>query len=283
MELTRISEAAGRFGLSSRTLRYYEQVGLLWSARPPDKAQRYYDGAALERLKQLVVLRKLQIPIKDIVKIYGNDGTASLTEAFARKLEALDMEIASLTELRRLVDDFLRKLVSSGIRKISAVPLLYEETEKRLAPAVRDRPVTFGELSGVSRSALRLQDARIIRLPAMRVLTSRLKSGGTAALDADSMENLFSEYGVLPDDVFAGGLFAVAGSRMETMDDTFPLLREWVCKSGDYAYDAGGSEAAGREEMIEETMPWDISRRQNTYQQDIFIPVREMREGEDSK
>jgi DNA-binding transcriptional MerR regulator len=271
MELTRISEAAGRFGLSSRTLRYYEQVGLLWSARPPDKAQRYYDGAALERLKQLVVLRKLQIPIKDIVKIYGNDGTASLTEAFARKLEALDMEIASLTELRRLVDDFLRKLVSSGIRKISAVPLLYEETEKRLAPAVRDRPVTFGELSGVSRSALRLQDARIIRLPAMRVLTSRLKSGGTAALDADSMENLFSEYGVLPspglrngfyirkpddtwvmivripedfvnvtpyaDDVFAGGLFAVAGARMETMDDTFPLLREWVCKSGDYAYE----------------------------------------------
>ncbi|MDR1060113.1 MAG: MerR family transcriptional regulator [Clostridiales bacterium] len=51
------------YGISSRTLRYYEQVGILWSSHPDNKAQRYYGTDALERLKQIIVLRKLQIPI----------------------------------------------------------------------------------------------------------------------------------------------------------------------------------------------------------------------------
>jgi len=51
--------------VSSRTLRYYEEVGLLWSNHPDNKTQRYYDAAALERLKQIIILRKLQIPVKE--------------------------------------------------------------------------------------------------------------------------------------------------------------------------------------------------------------------------
>ncbi len=59
MALVRINDVVDNFGVSSRTLRYYEETGLLWSARPDNKPLRYYDAAALERLKQLIVLRKL--------------------------------------------------------------------------------------------------------------------------------------------------------------------------------------------------------------------------------
>ena len=58
MDLIRINEVVEKFGVSSRTLRYYEEVGLMWSSHPENKAQRYYDTAALERLKQIMVLRK---------------------------------------------------------------------------------------------------------------------------------------------------------------------------------------------------------------------------------
>ncbi len=70
MDLVRINEVVDVYGISSRTLRYYEQVGILWSSHPDNKSQRYYDTDALERLKQIIVLRKLQIPIKDIVAIF---------------------------------------------------------------------------------------------------------------------------------------------------------------------------------------------------------------------
>lgn len=177
MELTRINEVVNIFGISSRTLRYYEQAGILYSKHPDNKSQRYYDAAALELLKQIIVLRKLQIPIKDIAAIFKNECTATLIQAFVDKLESLDTEISALSELRRLVDEFLQKMLMSGIKKISAITLLYEETQKRLAAVERAEEITFEKLSKISREALSLHDVRIIRLPPMRVLTSVIKPG----------------------------------------------------------------------------------------------------------
>jgi hypothetical protein len=200
------------------------------------------------------------------------------------------------------VDDFLHEMLMSGIKKISAITLLYEETEKRLAAVERSEPVTFEKLSEISREALKLHDVRVIRLPPMRVLTSRSKAGRAANLDGGKMQNLFAEHGFMPapglrncfyrkelndewimlmkipedydnateytDERLTGGLFAVASSFMEDMDDTFILLREWVNNSGGFDLDKG------RQEMIEEILPWDIANRLSRYQQDIFIPVR---------
>ena len=65
-----------------------------------------------------------------------------------------------------------------------------------------------------------------------------------------------------------GGLFAVASSFMEDMDDTFILLKDWINNNEDYSADPE------RPDMIEEILPWDIAIKQNRYQQDIFIPIK---------
>ena len=301
MELMRINKVVEAFGISSRTLRYYEEKGLLWSQHPDNKAQRYYDEAALERLKQIIVLRKFQIPIKDIAIIFENENMTALTQAFITKLESLDVEITALSELRRVVDDFLNKMLSSGIEKISALPLLYEEMEKRLATLEEEEQLTFEKLSQISRKTLKLHDVRIIRLPLMRVLTSRLHSGEIETLDLDKMQNLFAPYGFHPspgfrncffrkeangdwvmmikipsdydnqtpyvDEEFPGGLYAVASSFMEDMDDTFILLRDWINSSEDFEFEKGA-------EMIEEILPWDIAIKLNRYQQDAYLPIK---------
>jgi len=305
LELLRINDVVEDFGISSRTLRYYEQMGLLWSNHPDNKAQRYYDAAALERLKQIIVLRKLQIPVKDIAAIFKIENTAALIQAFVDKLESLDGEISALSELRRLVDEFLHEMLISGIKKISAIPLLYEETEKRLASS-NSESLSYEKLSEISREALRLHDVRVIRLPPMRVLTSRLKTG--QIVWQDGMQNLFAGYGFVSrpglrdcffrkeptgewtkliqipadyrntteyaDEDFAGGLFAVASSFMEDMDDTFILLKEWINKSDHYELDNGAEGQLRCNEMIEEILPWDIVDRFGRYQQDVFIPIR---------
>ncbi len=316
MDLIRINEVVDNFGISSRTLRYYEEMGLLWSNHPDNKAQRFYDTAALERLKQIIILRKLQIPIKDMVVIFKSENMMALIQAFVDKLQSLDSEISALSELRHLVDDFLNKMLRSGIKKISGITILYEETEKRLATVEKNEIVTLEKLTKISREALRLHDVRIIRLPPMRVLTSRLKSGLIENIE-DKMQSLFVKYGFTPspglrncfyrkepsgewimlikipieyentteyiDEKFTGGLFAIASSFMEDMDDTFILLKDWVYRSDHYELDINTGEESHRYEMIEEILPWDIANWLNRYQQDIFIPIQIKNEKEKMK
>ena len=54
MELTTISTLSERFGISTRTLRYWEQMGLIASERLPDYAYRVYRPETVERIAQMI-------------------------------------------------------------------------------------------------------------------------------------------------------------------------------------------------------------------------------------
>jgi DNA-binding transcriptional MerR regulator len=56
MNFVKITEVTEQFSISSRTLRYYEQVGLLKSERPPFEKYRFYDSENINRLQQILVL-----------------------------------------------------------------------------------------------------------------------------------------------------------------------------------------------------------------------------------
>jgi DNA-binding transcriptional MerR regulator len=56
----RIGEVARRLGVTTRTIRYYEELGLLPSLRDrPQGVHRVYDEAAIARLHQILKLRDL--------------------------------------------------------------------------------------------------------------------------------------------------------------------------------------------------------------------------------
>ena len=124
MDLIKITDLSAQLGLSSRTLRYYEEAGLIKSVRPQFEAYRYYDEAAVERLRQIIVLRKMQIPIKDIVRIYESPEASEVVDIFVRKINEIDNEITALSELKGIINAFLAKMLESGIKKISALPLM---------------------------------------------------------------------------------------------------------------------------------------------------------------
>lgn len=61
-----IKEIAEQTGVSVRTLRYYDEIGLL---KPTDKSEagyRLYDEEALETLRQILFFREFDIPLKEI-------------------------------------------------------------------------------------------------------------------------------------------------------------------------------------------------------------------------
>ena len=161
MDLIKITDLRRQLGLSSRTLRYYEQMGLIESVRLPSETYRYYDTFSVQRLQQIIILRKMQIPVKEILRIYENPDISTLVDAFTEKIAEIDREVTALSELKEIINTFLKKMTEKGIRKISALPLLYEEMEK--------------QVDHLQQQLSAPMDASVLILPPMRVLTSCLK------------------------------------------------------------------------------------------------------------
>lgn len=61
-----IKEIADLAGVTTRTLRYYDQIGLLSPAGTGDNGYRYYNKDSLLQLQQILFFRELDVPLKDI-------------------------------------------------------------------------------------------------------------------------------------------------------------------------------------------------------------------------
>lgn len=132
MKLMKITDLTQELGLSSRTLRYYEQMGLVSSMRLPFEKYRYYDRENIDRIRQIMVLRKMQIPIRDILRIYESHDMTVLVESFVKRIRSIDQEVGALSELKRIINKFMQALMENGINHISALPLLYQRLENQM-------------------------------------------------------------------------------------------------------------------------------------------------------
>lgn len=61
-----IGEVAKQSGVTSRTLRHYESIGLLLPSSTRTNGYRYYDDAALVRLQRILLLRELGVGLTAI-------------------------------------------------------------------------------------------------------------------------------------------------------------------------------------------------------------------------
>jgi len=178
LSLIRITDLVTQLGLTSRSLRYYEQIGLVESVRRGSGEYRYYNEANVDRLKQIIVLRKMEIPIKDIIRIYGSADMSVVVETFVNRIRDIDAEVDTLTKLRAVVNDFLQTMLENGVTKIAALPILYEKMEKRLVTLEKNRTMSYGNLSALSDKLAEPVKPAIIELPPMRVLSSGTDTGG---------------------------------------------------------------------------------------------------------
>lgn len=95
-----IGELARRTGLTTRTIRFYSDEGLLPPAHRTDAGYRLYDGASLARLELLRTLRELGLGLPDASAALAG---ARPVAALARQhVELLDEQIRTL-QLRRAV------------------------------------------------------------------------------------------------------------------------------------------------------------------------------------
>lgn len=109
-ELQSISQVSKQFSISTRTLRYYEQIGLITPAKKQDLTYRVYDINTITRLRQIIILRKLRIPLKKIAEILQSADAHVAIEAFERNLIEIEDEISALSTIRNIVKTFIEHL-----------------------------------------------------------------------------------------------------------------------------------------------------------------------------
>lgn len=113
MEEMTISEVSRRYQISARMLRHYEKLGMIESRRRQDYAYRIYDGEAVRRVGQIIILRKLQIPLKKIRQMLDGDRQEAI-----QILEEQIREVSESAASVQRTGDALEKLLALLQREI---------------------------------------------------------------------------------------------------------------------------------------------------------------------
>ena len=108
-ELVRIGEMAKQYGVTLRTLRFYEDKGLLNPHR--DGATRLYTHRDRVRLKLILLGRKVGFSLREVKQMMDlYDPTGSNTKHLRLALDKSEKQILRLQKQRALIDDAINEL-----------------------------------------------------------------------------------------------------------------------------------------------------------------------------
>lgn len=104
-----IGQASERSGLPVKTIRYYEEIGLVRPARSENGYREFLD-TDLQRLKFLQRSRSLGFSIeecRELLSLYEdhNRASADVKEITRAKITEIDRKIAELQSLKRVLSD----------------------------------------------------------------------------------------------------------------------------------------------------------------------------------
>ncbi|MEU4205155.1 MerR family transcriptional regulator [Streptomyces sp. NPDC045470] len=187
-----IAEVARMSGVTARTLRHYDEIGLLSPARVGANGHRYYEERQLLRLQQVLVLRELGLGLPEIGRILAAqvDELGALRSHHRRLLAERDRldalagtvarTIAELEQSRKDGTDMISisrpENLFEGIRSAQCMRALHDFPE--LAGAVERHAAALSEAEREADE--RERTAQLIRL-------ADLLSAGLPA-DADAVQ-----------------------------------------------------------------------------------------------
>ena len=170
MELMTVSQVSRSLGISTRMLRYYEQAGLVESLRQEGYAYRIYDEKAVLRLKQILLLRRLRIPVRQIKAILLKEDAVAAIEIFRENIRNLNEEMTALSVVKEILNHFVEELSRTAELPLEKI-LLKDDV---LADSIESfglisinfkEDQTMEKLKKAEAGLSRIGDVRIIYLP----------------------------------------------------------------------------------------------------------------------
>ena len=128
-----INQLAKLSGVSTRTLRFYDEIGLLAPAFYGENQYRYYKEEQLLMLQQILFYRELGFPLNDIKRIVSSDDFNKIDALISHKQvleQSLDRTTKLIKTINQTVAHFRGKITMSN-----------EELFEGFAPHINSRSI----------------------------------------------------------------------------------------------------------------------------------------------
>lgn len=123
-QLWKVGDLAKLTGLTLRTLRFYDQIGLFSPSAHSDSGHRLYNQADLSRLQQILSLKELGLSLEEIKSV--------VTGGHFSPLQIVSLQIARLKETIQMQQRLLAGLESVSDLMLLKQPVTVEDFTKLL-------------------------------------------------------------------------------------------------------------------------------------------------------
>ncbi len=130
-----IGQVARESGVPAKTIRYYESIGLIETARRSESGYRTYDRQDVETLRFILRARKLGFPVGDVSRLLAlwrdkQRSSAEVKQLARRHLQDIDTKIAELAALKATLADLVERCQGN---ERPDCPILLDLAESRTA------------------------------------------------------------------------------------------------------------------------------------------------------
>lgn len=134
-----VKQLATIAGVSTRTLHYYDEIGLLKPSAVGDNGYRYYDETCMLRLQQILFFREMDFNLADIQEII-NQPDFDMIQALSGHKENLYGQLAYLEKLLATIDNTISHIKGKLEMKPNELfEPFSEEKQKEYEEEVRQR------------------------------------------------------------------------------------------------------------------------------------------------
>ncbi|OGH02736.1 MAG: MerR family transcriptional regulator [Candidatus Lambdaproteobacteria bacterium RIFOXYD1_FULL_56_27] len=122
LEMVQIGDLAKQLGITTRTIRYYEEIGLMPSPERLGSGVRCYGKEGVLRLKFILKLKELGITLAEMQELSDlYRSTQAQTVVMPRLVEILDGHIAKIDQKISRIS-LLRQELANYRKKIAELP-----------------------------------------------------------------------------------------------------------------------------------------------------------------
>lgn len=185
-----VKEVSQLAGISIRTLRYYDEVGLLKPTQVSEAGYRLYDDKALERLQEIMFFKEMEIPLEQIKQIV-EDPTLDRQEVLLLQKAILEKKRNRLNGLIELIEDVSRGVNTMSFEAFSEedISRIVEHTLSHIKPELLQQfTEKYGGLEAIREEMSReLKDpeteAQLIKLYGGKEKAITVSLSGTGSMD----------------------------------------------------------------------------------------------------
>lgn len=223
--MIRIGALAQKTKLSKRTLRYYEQIGLLKPSAIAANGYRYYDESAVVRLHRILLLKSIGYTLRQIQELLGtqtaDDEREDWLDSLNRQIELMEKQKEELSRKQyylRSAVDILRLRGVNGMNDLLSV--IEGLNDRALVDGVI--PAEFGEELPITPT----QKAILQKLPVWGSGDERLEL--LLALFRDAAEMMPSSPYSAEAQALAGRIDAASMQLFEGDEELLRIYWEWM-------------------------------------------------------